>query len=101
MKKNYPTVRPNGHSGQQCFPICPNFRVPDTLNVLKNCSNNNRNIAGQLTTKVVFEDVNGNKMTFHQRQQVLNLLNGCRTNFVVTDKGGYTPRRKTNVRRKN
>ncbi len=103
MKKNYSITRPTGHKGQQFLPTsCPNIQLPDAFNILKDGTTRDRNIAGQISTKVVLEDKSGNRMTFHQKQQVINTVNGCKNSFYVSDNGGYTPnRRKNYVRRKN
>lgn len=77
--KNYPVQKRN--TGQHNNPIVPvakpNIQIPTAFSVLSNGGHSNHNIAGQVYTRVDLQDKNGNRMSIHQRQQVLNLVNGA------------------------
>ena len=88
MKKKYPVLRkPIGQHNNSIVPVAhPNIQIPNAFNVLNHGSKfSNHNIAGQIFTRIDLQDRNGNKMSIHQRQQVLNLVNNTKNYFHVHD----------------
>lgn len=103
--KKYPISKsPIGQHNNSIVPILkPNIQIPSTLSVLSQGSGQpNRNIAGQVYTRIDLQDQNGNKMTIHQRQQVLNLVNNTKNTFRVSgdsNNHGHNFRRNKYVKR--
>lgn len=88
MKRKYPILkRPGQHSNHPIVPVTtPNIQIPNTLRVLtEGPKHPNRNVAGQIYTRIDLQDQNGNKMTVHQKQQILNLVNNTKNYFYVGD----------------
>ncbi len=86
--KKYPILRrPTGQHNNSIVPVTkPNIQIPSALSVLSQGPGHpNRNIAGQVYTRIDLRDKNGNRMTIHQRQQVLNLVNNTKNFFHVSD----------------
>ena len=86
--KNYPIQRKhNKQHNYSVVPVAqPNFAIPSAFKVLNEGSKfSNHNIAGQCHVTIKLEDKNGNKMTLHSHQQVLNLVNGAKGSWHVHD----------------
>ena len=104
--KKYPIQRRNTgqHNNNSIVPVTkPNIQIPNAFGVLSEGSKfKDHNIAGQIYTRIDLQDKDGNRMSIHQRQQVLNLVNNTHNFFHVSDGANnrrHNYRRYKNVRR--
>ena len=88
MKNKYPIQKHNGQRNYSVVPIAQptNLAIPPVFRALSEGSRfANHNTAGQCHVTIKLEDRNGNKMTLHSRQQILNLVNGAKGSWFVHD----------------
>ena len=85
--KKYPIQKRNERGNYSVVPTAhPNIQIPSAFKVLNEGSRfNNHNVAGQIHTTIRLQDKYGNKLSLHQSQQVLNLLDGTKNSFHVSD----------------
>ena len=84
MSNYYPARRKGqGSSLVPSFNQHNNFRMPANIIPRYDNDNNNRNLAAQVKTRIRIKNAKGEFMDLYQTQQVLNLLNNNRSNWVV------------------
>ena len=91
MKKHPIQRRPAGRG----YPVqqyrTPNLNVPASI-VPK--FTKGRNVAAQVSTKIHLKNARGEEMTIYQNQQLLNLLNGAKGNWHISDGGTNSRKRR-------
>ena len=90
--KKYPIQRK--HNGQ-LYPVqpirTPNINVPSPI---LPTYTKNRNVAAQVSTRIHLKNARGEEMTIYQNQQLLNLLNGAKGNWHISDDGTHRRKRR-------
>ena len=81
MNNNYPVRKGQGSSLLPSFSPANSYRIPS--NIIPRHVSNNRNLGAQAKVRIHIKNARGDEMDIYQTQQVLNLLNNNKSNWLV------------------